>query len=588
MSNLRYLPATLAEQLTHPYSRYGLAVALRRHTPGESVTEDELRDYLIFALEDGMGHFRMRTADNPQHSTELKYEPVRRTELLANTSLVQSAGLAGKGHYLYPSIITSEKTAQDTFKSVVTLVKMLKELKPLDSKIDLKRSLAPTTAKINNGTASQKPPKGSVLEAACSAIATMTAVKPAALIKKKDPKTKKTSYSNTAVMPDLPFISASKSIGNVTAVSGSEAKRNDYQLQNFISLFDAMANESADLMRAKLPSKAAVLAETPVLKATKSKKASIPKTAPASEYKHPRLHGGNYPDAPYQTDAFGPVGLLAAIGRWARRARQTAWASEVLASLADAPLYVVSYDSIRQVRFGHHVVRLAQENKLADIVTALYRDTVLYRDTEATRRYDNPTYQLFYFKAARFLQLFNRAAFADFLAQRAEYAAPLQPLFNEYFMSNLKIDTEVVQSVKALGRWLNNTAYRVAEEEVDAAAGNRAEAVRRTKAKILVEFESAAMSAKSPTDLLFRISTRAGRLLGSDAPAAADVFMDATALGEENGGISKETATNLLIAYMRLRGKTRKATEENLSDETNPALTGSNPPDDSNTEDLDS
>jgi hypothetical protein len=549
-------PADIAAQLPHPYARYGLAVALRRRDLATPLTEDELRADLIFAIEDGLGHFRMQTADDPQHSTELKFTPVKMSALLDDTNLVQSAGLAARGIYLYPSVVTIDGGAKDTFKNAQALLEAVKVKKTFDSSTELSRSFAPTTAKINSGTASQTPPKGILLEAVCSVITTLTANKPAVWLGDK---------GNTVITPELPLA----------------------EMRRFISLFDAMAGgESSNLMLAKLPPKPATPpADAP---AAKAKKAAAPKKAPASEYRRPRLHSGNYPDAPYQPEAFGPVGLLAAIGRWARRARQTPWATEVLASLVGAPLYVVSYDNIRQVQFGHHVVQLAQDNHLADIVAALYRDTLLYRDGEAQRRYDNPTYQLFYFTAARFLQLFNRAAFADFLAQRAEYAPAIQPLFNAYFMSNLQVPAPVVESAKALGRWLNTTAYRVAEDEVDASASNRAEVVKKTKAKILVEFESAAMSAKNAPDLLFRISTRAGRLLGSDAPAAAEVFMDATALGEEQeGGISKETATHLLIAYMRLRSKTRKPLDANETAETNAAeATGAPAVDDSDSEDI--
>lgn len=534
--------ADIAAQLPHPYARYGLAVALRRRDIATPLTEDELRADLIFAIEDGLGHFRMQTADDPQHNTELKFTPVKMSALLDDTNLVQSAGLAARGIYLYPSVVTIDGGAKDTFKNAQALLEAVKIKKTFDSSAELSRSFAPTTAKINNGTASQTPPKGTLLEAVCSVITTLTDGKPAAW-----------PGINTVIIPDLPFFRQPEN----SDTQQREVDRKNYELSNFISLFGTLASETKELMLAKLPPKPATPpADAP---ATKAKKTATPKKVPASEYRRPRLHSGNYPDAPYQPEAFGPVGLLAAIGRWARRARQTPWATEVLASLVGAPLYVVSYDNIRQVQFGQHVVQLAQDNHLADIVAALYRDTVLYRDGEAQRRYDNPTYQLFYFTAARFLQLFNRAAFADFLAQRAEYAPALQPLFNAYFMSNLQVPAPVVESAKALGRWLNTTAYRVAEDEVDASASNRAEAVKKTKAKILVEFESAALSAKNATDLLFRISTRAGRLLGSDAPAAAEVFMDATALGDEQeGGISKETATHLLIAYMRLRSKTRK------------------------------
>jgi hypothetical protein len=517
-------PAALFEQLTHPYPRYGLAVAayLQKWQPDTELEEADLRDTLIFAIEDGMGHFRMRTTDDPQHSTELHFAPIRRLDLLNDANLIQSAGLAAKGMYLYPSVVSIDGGAKDTFKNAVAVVDAIRSGKDLASSLELSRSFAPTTAKINGGTASQTPPKGTLLDAACAIIATLTPIKPAVW----------PGEANTVIIPDLPLV----------------------ELRDFISLFAQMAlSETRELMTAKLPVRILSAADGTASKTSKPKKITT-----TSEYRRPRLHAGNYPFAPLNADAFGAVGLLGAIGRWAHRAKETTWAARVLYSLVGAPLYLISYDQIRQVRFGHHVARLAADNQVSNLIATLYRDTVLYRDTEVQRRYDNPTYQLFYFTAARFLQLFNPPAFADFLAQRAEYAAELQPLLNEYFMSAQNISSEIVQSVKALGRWLNNTAYRMADEETDAGAQNRAELVKKAKAKILVEFESAALSAKTPDDLLFRISTRAGRLLNSDAPAAADLFMDATALGEDNGGISQKTATHLLIAYMRLRGKNKQ------------------------------
>ena len=71
----------------------------------------------------------------------------------------------------------------------------------------------------------------------------------------------------------------------------------------------------------------------------------------------------------------------------------------------------------------------------------------------------------------------------------------------------------------------------------------------KQKAKVLVGFESAVMSGKTPQDMLHRISTQAGRLLQSDAPAEATKFMDAVMCGE----VEAETAQQMLIAYMRLR-----------------------------------
>jgi hypothetical protein len=65
------------------------------------------------------------------------------------------------------------------------------------------------------------------------------------------------------------------------------------------------------------------------------------------------------------------------------------------------------------------------------------------------------------------------------------------------------------------------------------------------------------MSAKTPADMLHRVSTRAGRLLQWDAPPEATNFYDATA----SAAIPFETAQQLLIAYMRLRSPITKAQE---------------------------
>lgn len=507
-------------QLAHPYSRYGLAVAILQAELVDKAAEDVVREALALSTEDGMGYFRMRTFDDPQLTSELTFSSVRRNELLEDANIVQSAGLAAKGLYLYPSVVTIDGGAKDTFKNAALILDALRVGKPFGSSVELSRSFAPTTAKINNGTASQTPPKGSLLEAACTVITTLTPLKPASWQKTMP----SDSIVNTVIVPDLPLP----------------------ELLQFIALFKAMsiADVGSQLMIATLPTR------EPPKEGAQSKPAKTKKAVTTSEYKRPRLHAGNYPFAPQNSDAFGTVGLLGAIGRWAHRAREVDWAARVLNSLVDAPLYIVSYDKIQQVHFGHHVTRLALEHELSSLLATLYRDTVLYREPDVQRRYDNPTYQLFYFTAARFLQLFTRPAFIDFLAFRAEYAPELAPLFNEYFMN---IDPEIVRSAGALGRWLNTTAYLVARDDVGTGVANQDELVKKAKAKILVEFESAAMSAKSPQDLLFRISTRAGRLLQDDAPAASERFMNATATGE----ISQQDATHLLVAYMRLRSKAK-------------------------------
>lgn len=528
--------------LAHPYTRYGLAVALyldknlsleEKQEP-QNLAEDRLRAALAYALEIGLENFRMRTGDEPLFTRELNFAAIPLATLQSKTTLIQSAGLASQGIYIFPSVVTTDGDAKGTFDNSAALIAALRGKDASDSARKYSRSFAPTTAKINNGTASQSEPKGTLLETACAAIATLTPLKPAVW-----------SERNTAIIPDIPIP----------------------ELIDFIDLFERMKNShiDGDLMQAKLPPLAPIKDDKPA--ATKAKK---PKEGakPKSDYRRPRLHNGNYPFAPRDATAFGAVGLLGAIGRWAIAAGEVGWATRVLESLADAPLYIISYDKIAQVHFGHHVVRLSIEAQLSEMLDVFYRETQLYASIDkALIPRQSPAYQLFYLQTSRFLQLFSRPAFRDFLAARAEYPAALKPLFQEYFLQDhMNIPPEVVHSAGVLGQWLNRTAFLVADGEYETGAQDRLAKVRKAKAKILVEFESAAMSAKSPQDLLFRISTRAGRLLQDDAPAPSKRFMDAVASGE----ISQQDAVHLLVAYMRLRAP-RKDSGEPPTPATAPA-----------------
>jgi hypothetical protein len=139
-------------------------------------------------------------------------------------------------------------------------------------------------------------------------------------------------------------------------------------------------------------------------------------------------------------------------------------------------------------------------------------------------------------------------------------------------MNTKPISEEIVTSARVLGQWLNTTAYFVANEEVKADAPDRNKKIRKEKAKILVEFESAAMSAKSAVDMLYRISTRAGRLLQSDAPAESAPFMDAAASGVK---LTFDDARYLLIAYSRLRAaRIKEPITDNSPEEKQVAVSG--------------
>lgn len=527
----------LLANLIHPYSRYGLAVTLlEARTSLDELTEENTAEFLAQTIEQGLENFRFKTDDNPQTMEVLRFYPIRSSDLRQNSKLVQSAGLAAQGKYIAPTILTTDGDAKGTFDNATKILELLENESPLESKYTLSRSFAPTTAKINNGRGSQSPPDGTLFEAACSLITTLTKTKPAAWVDGR----------NTIIVPDLPV----------------------QDLKKFVQLFSEMMTAQLDgnLMEAILkPKKIKENSDAKEIAKTETEENKPAK----SEYRRPKIFNGNYPFAP-RNSAFGAIGLLAAIGRWGKMANKVAWAKEVLESIAGTeespsrPLYLISYDAIEQVQFTHHVVGLSVSGALSEMIESLARDTRLYTDMDGNfpNRYASDlktNYELFDLMTNRFLQLFTPPAFQDFLAMRTEYSLKIEPLFKEYFMEARKINREIVESARALGQWLNRTAYIVADSDVEKDAADRDKKVRQGKAKILVEFESATMSATTPQDMLHRISTRAGRLLQQDMPAEATRFFDETMIGEN---ISPKDAAHLLIAYMRLRSTFTKASSQ--------------------------
>lgn len=515
------------QSIVHPYPRYGLAVALYRNRPDlDQLDEPNLALLLVEAIETGLGHFRMTTPDIPSTSEVLHYERLKLDDLRENNNLVQSSGLAAQGKYLYPSIVSTDGDAKGTFDNAVNIIKSLRVGKALDSVFVFSRSFAPTTAKINNGKRSLSEPRGTLLEVACSVITTVTPTKPAAWI----------GGRNTGIIPDLPL----------------------EQLYDFIELFERMMTSGleGDLMQAKLALKTLVSLQPP-RRTPKKTDGGTPK----SEFRRPRLHNGNYPFAPQRdAAAFGAVGLLGAIGRWAAEAKETAWAEKVLISVAGNPLYIVSYDDIAQVQFGHHIVGLAQNGKLSDMIRALTYETRFGLEIDADRpSWEDPSRQLFHLMASRFIRLFTSPSFRDFFATRTLYPTEVQPLFKEYFMEQRRIPADIVASAGAFGQWLNRTAFFVADSESDSKKPKqeRDKEVKKAKAKIIVNLESVAMSAKLPQDMIAQVLTQSGRLMEGDAPPEAKRFIDAVMTGE----VAPDDARNLLMAYMRLRSPSAKSKE---------------------------
>ena len=264
----------------------------------------------------------------------------------------------------------------------------------------------------------------------------------------------------------------------------------------------------------------------------------------------PKIFGGNFPNAP-KSFALGSVALLGAIGEFTKDSEYSEQAKKVLESLKKATMYQIESGGAKTFFYNHHVVELAKQGKLKTIIDSIYYSTLYNQGKRFGKEIEYQKFDLF---ASHFLQLFNHAAFKDFLAFRAEYPNEVTILFNTYFIKMGKIDPKIVSSARALGKWLNKVAYFTAKAEVKEGASNYWEELRRVKSKALIELESSTFSAKSGDALIAQTVTRAGRLSGLDAPEAAALFMEKTASGE----LPLENAKNLLIAFSRLINKAEK------------------------------
>lgn len=533
----------IMNHLRHPYSRYGYAVTLETNNIRDyrTIHLDEIPQMLIDTIEEGLSHFRMKTDNNPLHDDVLKYDYIELEILRKNSDLIQSSGLSSRGMYLAPTILSTDGDAKGTFGNAESIIKHLKQGSQfLLAELNASRSFAPTTSKTNRGKASQSPPSVTLFEAACSTITTITPYKPAFLLLD--------DMSYTGIIPDLSL----------------------HDLIQFVSLFRDMQlqNIQENLNERKIH-------KDYVRSKTSKKDTNIEKKK--EEFKRPRLHDGNYPYAPYDSKAFGVIGIVAALGKWASKANKLNRVREIFISLLGdenhngLPLYVVSYDKIRQVQLSHHIAQLAIENeKLSIIINSLTSDTILYSELDSkTKRYENQNYALFNMMASRFLQQFNEGSLRDFLSFRAEYSQKIQPLFDRYFMSEKNISHELVQSARAFGQWINYAAYKAADDSIDAGSKDRYDKVQKEKAKILADLESTILSSKNELELLSRISIRIGRFLNRDLPSDATLFMDAVA----SRSIDFDDAKNLLLAYSRLSNK-KFNTEPNNDvvhdNETNP------------------
>jgi len=479
---------------THVYLKYAIALLMEEYglRTEQEITFKEIKE----ELEKGLNAFSVKPIGDYCGQTKVQY------------GFTKEKNDAKKFIFLAPNTITSEMKASNLYNAVCKTCS--EENIELLKTHDISQSEVPISGEFNrftdNGTIQRGKSKATVFDQCLALITSTTALKPCLQYKSG---AGKISMDNTCLIPDL----------GIT------------DLQNFIKLFKRIRIQKLDssLMVGKV----------------KCEKGKTLKYIP----KRPNIFNGNFPNAPHSS-ALGSIALLGAIGEMTKEKDVSELANKVLESLKDCNFYAIKYGDASVFSFSHSIIRLAERGKLRRIVDSLYY-VELYK--EGRRSTSNAfEYQKFDLFASRFLQIFNRPAFKDFLAFRAEYPYEIELLLNTYFCDMEKIDKEIVISAKELGKWLNYVAYNSAEKEVGKSDWDD---LIKAKTKILVELESSVFSAKSGDALIAHTITRAGRLSSSDAPAEASLFMEKAASGE----LPLEQAKNLLIAFSRLKSKKEEA-----------------------------
>lgn len=486
---------------THVYLKYAIALLMEEYglQTEQEITFKEIKE----ELEKELNTFSVKPIGDYCGQTKVQY------------GFTKEKNDAKKYIFLAPNTITSEMKASNLYNAVCETCS--EENINLLRAHDITQSEVPISGEFNRftdkGTFQRGKSKATVFDQCLALITSTTALKPCLQYKSG---ARRISMDNTCLIPDLEIS----------------------DLQNFIRLFKRIRIQKLDnsLMVGKV----------------KCDKGKALKYIP----QRPNIFNGNFPNAPHSS-ALGSVALLGSIGEMTKEKDVSELAKKVLESLKDCNFYAIKYGDASVFSFNHSIIRLAERGKLRRIVDSLYY-IVLYK--EGRRTTNNAfEYQKFDLFASRFLQMFNRPTFKDFLAFRAEYPYDIELLLNTYFCDMEKIDKEIVTSAKELGKWLNYVAYRSAQKEVGSSSWDE---FIKAKAKILIELESSVFSAKSGDALIAYTITRAGRLSGFDAPTEASLFMEKAASGE----LPLEQAKNLLIAFSRLKSKIEETDKVTSSD----------------------
>ena len=500
--------------ITHAYLKYAMALLMEENNLLKE--GDVTFAHIKREINNGQDAFSVEPRENYIGKSEVKY------------GFVNKRNKAPQFIFLSPNAIATEKNASNLYKAANKIGEMASSL-VLEKKDKVTQSQIPTVGEFcsfsDTGNIGRGKPEASNLDICLGLITSMTPLKPC--LQYMSGGNGKVTTDNVCLIPDL-------DIPN---------------LIDFIKLFKRLRIQRlSDLMVGKV-------------EFIKGKKNDTYKP------KRPKLFNGNFPNAP-RSSALGAIALLGTIGEMVKEQDVSKLALRVLESFKGHNFYAFKYGDAKVFNFNHHIINLAKKSHLRSVVDSLYYIT-LYN--QGVRRADNIEYQKFDLFASRFLQLFNKPAFKDFLAFRAEYPSELEILLKTYFIHMEHINQEIVQSAKELGRWLNLVAYQVSKTEIKGNSEQDKEDQRKAKAKVLVELESSIFASKSADALIAHTIARAGRLSATDAPAEASLFMEKAVSGE----VSLEQAKNLLIAFSRLKSTFHKddtVTTENSEEVANEKL----------------
>ena len=360
---------------THVYLKYAIALLMEECglQAEQEITFKEIKE----ELEKGLNTFSVKPIGDYCGQTKVQY------------GFTKEKNDAKKYIFLAPNTIASEMKASNLYNAVCKTcsennIDLLKPYK-------ISQSEVPTSGEFNafsdSGNIGRGKPSATVFDQCLALITSTTALKPCLQYKSG---VGKISTDNTCLIPDM----------------------NISDLQDFIRLFKRIRIQKLDssLMVGKV----------------KCEKGKTLKYIP----KRPNIYNGNFPNAPHSS-ALGSIALLGAIGEMTKEKDVSELAMKVLESLKDCNFYAIKYGDANVFTFSHLIIRLAERGKLRRIVDSLYY-VELYK--EGRRTTSNAfEYQKFDLFASRFLQIFNRPTFKDFLAFRAEYPFDIELLLNTYF-----------------------------------------------------------------------------------------------------------------------------------------------------------